>query len=55
MSKLVEGFADRLQVPPGTRDIQVFDDDLPGFGIRKFASGKACYFVNSILVASSAV
>ena len=23
----------------------VFDDDLPGFGIRKFASGKASYFV----------
>jgi len=45
MPKLVEGFADRLNVPAGARDVQVFDDDLPGFGIRKFDSGKASYFV----------
>ena len=32
-------------MPEGQRDIQVFDDALPGFGIRKFASGKASYFV----------
>src|SRR5436190_22776577 len=45
MPKFVEGYASKLTVPPGKRDIQVFDDDLPGFGIRKFASGRACYFV----------
>ena len=45
MVKLIEGLASRLKVPPGRRDIQVFDDALPGFGIRKFESGKAFYFV----------
>jgi integrase len=45
MVKLVEGLAGKLRVPPGKRDIQVFDDALPGFGIRKFESGKAFYFV----------
>jgi len=51
MPKFVEGFADRLRVPEGARDVQVFDDDLPGFGIRKFAgskkypNGQASYFV----------
>ena len=40
-----EGFAERLRVPDGAREIQVFDDELPGFGIRKFESGKASYFV----------
>ena len=45
MSKLTEGFADKLIVPAGARDVQVFDDELPGFGIRKFDSGKASYFV----------
>lgn len=45
MPKFVEGFAATLRVPAGERDFQVFDDDLPGFGIRKFASGRASYFV----------
>jgi integrase len=51
MAKLVEGYADRLTVPEGARDVQVFDDELPGFGIRKFAptkkhsNGLASYFV----------
>jgi integrase len=45
MAKFVEGFAARLVVPENERDIQVFDDALPGFGIRKFASGRASYFV----------
>ena len=45
MPKLTEGFADKLVVPEGARDVQVFDDDLPGFGVRKFAGGHASYFV----------
>src|SRR5262249_46916193 len=45
MPKFFEGFADRLCVPDGARDVQVFDEGLAGFGIRKFASGRACYFV----------
>ena len=49
MPKLIEGFADKLHVPPGKRDVLVFDDEhkdaVPGFGIRKFASGKATYFI----------
>jgi integrase len=45
MPKLKEGDAARLEVPDGARDIQVFDEELPGFGLRKFASGKASYFV----------
>ena len=38
-------FVAELRVPAGKREIQVFDDGLPGFGIRKFASGKASYVV----------
>ena len=45
MPKFVGGFADTLEMPAGSREVQVFDDDLPGFGIRKFESGKASYFV----------
>jgi len=51
MARFVEGYADRLVVPKGARDVQVFDDELPGFGIRKFAptkqhpNGLASYFV----------
>ena len=45
MPKLVDGFAAKMRVPAGRRDVTVFDDALPGFGIRKFASGKAYYFV----------
>jgi hypothetical protein len=45
MPKFVEGFVDKLQVPAGAKDVQVFDDEQPGFGIRKFYSGKASYFV----------
>ena len=41
MPKFAEGLADRLKVPPGKRDVQIFDDGLPGFGIRKFDSGRA--------------
>ena len=45
MPKLVEGYVNKLQVPAAQRDVQVFDDTLPGFGIRKFESGRASYFV----------
>jgi integrase len=45
MPKIVEGMVSRLKVPAGKRDIQVFDSSLPGFGIRKFETGKAFYFV----------
>ena len=45
MPKLIEGYVNKLQVPPAQRDVQVFDDTLPGFGIRKFESGRASYFV----------
>ena len=45
MPKLVEGIAAKMRVPEGRRDVVVFDDACPGFGIRKFASGKAYYFV----------
>lgn len=43
--KFAEGFHSKLVVPAGARDIQVFDDELPGFGCRVFASGAASYFV----------
>ena len=43
--KFVEGFHTKLVVPEGKSDVQVFDDELPGFGCRKFASGACSYFV----------
>jgi integrase len=45
MPKFMEGYATRLRVPAGARDVLVFDDALPGFFIRKFESGKASYGV----------
>ena len=45
MPKLIEGYAARIRVPDGDRDILIFDDVLPGFFIRKFESGKASYGV----------
>src|SRR5687768_16392992 len=48
MAKITEGFAYRMTVPRGVSaksGVQVFDDALPGFGIRKFPNGKAVYFV----------
>jgi integrase len=45
MPKLVEGYVNKLRVPAGKRDVQAFDNALPGFGIRKFDSGRASYFV----------
>src|SRR5262245_1185084 len=45
MAKFREGSAAHIKVPEGARDVLVFDDELPGFGIRKFASGYASYIV----------
>src|SRR5262249_11739508 len=45
MAKLTDQEIRALQVPEGAKDIQAFDDDLTGFGVRKFASGKASLFV----------
>jgi integrase len=43
--KLTENIAGSIEVPTGARETMVFDDALPGFGIRKFASGRASYIV----------
>ena len=45
MPKFTEGFASTVNVPPGARDVLVFDTEVRGFGIRKFAGGAAYYFV----------
>src|SRR5215467_10622143 len=45
MGKLTDKDIRDLQVPEGAKDIQAFDDELPGFGVRKFASGKTSLFV----------
>ena len=45
MVKLVEGYADKIIVPEGARDAFAWDDDLAGFGIRRYASGKCAYVV----------
>ncbi len=53
MPKFIEGFADKLVVPAGARDVQVFDDELGGFGLRKFASGHAAHTTSSSMSARS--
>src|SRR5262249_20746929 len=45
MANLTENFVQALKVPEGKLDIQVFDDKLPGFGVRKYAKGHAVYIV----------
>ncbi len=45
MVKILENTASKIKVPEGKRDVLVFDETLPGFGIRKFSSGKASFFV----------
>lgn len=45
MPKLTDAFIAGLKVPAGKSDVQVFDETLPGFGVRKFKSGKAYWFV----------
>jgi hypothetical protein len=43
--KFFEGLVDKLVVPARARNMQTFDDELPGSGIRKFRDGYASYFV----------
>ena len=43
--KFREGCAGQIKIPEGKRDVIVFDDELPVFGIRRFVSGRASYIV----------
>ena len=43
--RFTENTLGQLSVPDGRRDQQWFDDSLPGFGLRKFSTGRAAYFV----------
>ena len=45
MSKITDQFIRSLQVPDGAKEVQAFDDALPGFGVRKQASGHTTFFV----------
>src|SRR5262245_18866036 len=45
MAKLTDDFIRKLRVPQGAKEVQVFDDALPGFGVRKQASGHVTFFV----------
>src|SRR5262245_42635229 len=45
MPKLKDGSVDEIVVPAGKRDVLVFDTEVRGFGIRKYADGSASYIV----------
>jgi len=45
MAKITDQFIRALQVPEGAKEVQAFDDALPGFGVRKQASGHTTLFV----------
>jgi integrase len=45
IANLTEDFVRKLKVPEGDKDITVFDKNLRGFGVRKYAKGHASYFV----------
>lgn len=43
--KLNEDIVAGIKCPPDKNEIAVFDDDLPGFGVRAYISGRNVYFV----------
>lgn len=45
MPKLTDTYIRRLTVKEGKKDIHAFDDECPGFGVRKQASGHITFFV----------
>ena len=45
MTKLTEDVVQGLFCPVGKRDELFFDDQLPGFGVRAYSSGKKSFFV----------
>ena len=45
MSRLTKRFIDTLKPPPGGNDAVLFDDALPGFGVRVKPSGVVSYLV----------
>jgi integrase len=47
--KLVESSIARLAVPDGHRDSYLWDETLPGFGVRAYASGKKSFIVKYAL------
>src|SRR5262249_15842774 len=52
-ANLTEDFVRKLKVPEGNLDVVVFDEKLPGFGVRKYAKGHTCYFVKYSIRAKS--
>lgn len=45
MAKITDQFIRALQVPQRKPEVQEFDDELPGFGVRKQESGHVSLFV----------
>ena len=45
MPRLTESAIAKAAIPPGKRDIIIFNSELPGFGVRIFESGKASCIV----------
>jgi hypothetical protein len=45
MPKLTDAFIRNLQVPEDAKDVQAFDDNCHGFGVRKQKSGHTTLFV----------
>jgi integrase len=47
--KLTQAGIDRLALPPGKSEVIVFDDDVPGFGLRLRAGGSRTFIVQYAL------
>jgi integrase len=47
--KLTQASIDRLALPPGKSELIVFDDDVPGFGLRLRAGGSRTFIVQYAL------